>query len=339
MAVLIATHDVMRLHDTGPGHPERPDRLRAVLDGIGQLDAEDEIVWLEAGEAPREAIERVHPAGLVDNLAALAAAGGGAIDPDTFVSERSYEAARRAAGAGLDLIDALRAGQGDLGWSIVRPPGHHALADQQMGFCLLNNIAVAARSLTAQGERVAIVDVDAHHGNGTQAIFYDDPEVLFVSLHQYPWYPFTGRPDEVGTEGARGTTVNIAMPAGTAGRAYRRAIDDVVVPVLERHRPDWVLVSAGFDGHHKDPITDLGLSSADYADLIGRIVAVVPKGRRVLFLEGGYDLEALRDSVASVTANALGVAHRPEPPTAGGPGEDMVELARAIHLRGGPGDT
>ncbi len=338
MSLLVATHDVMRLHEPGEGHPERPDRLLAVWDGIKGAGLGDAVEWLEATDAPPEVLERIHPRHMLESLASMAKAGGGSIDPDTWVSAQSSDAAVKAAGAGLDLIAALDRGDADVGWSVVRPPGHHALANKQMGFCLINNVAVAARFLADRGERVAIIDVDAHHGNGTQDIFYQDPDVLFVSLHQYPWYPFTGRPDEVGEGAGRGTTVNIALPAGTTGRAYRYAIEQVVAPVVSRHKPDWILVSAGFDGHQQDPITEMGLSSADYADMVKDILQLAKKGRRLLFLEGGYDLQALRDCAGAVVASSIGEFYRPERPTTGGPGEDMVDMARAIHLGGGSGD-
>lgn len=339
MTVLIATHDLCRLHNAGPGHPESPDRLDAVLAGVKAAGLGSDVRWLEATSAPRSVLERVHGAEALDSLAALSARGGGAIDADTRVSTESYEAARKAAGAGLDLIAELDKGEADAGWSIVRPPGHHALSDKQMGFCLINNVAVAAQFLVDRGERVAIVDVDAHHGNGTQDIFYSNPDVLFVSLHQYPWYPYTGSPDEVGSGAGRGTNVNIPLPAGATGQAYRVAFEEIVGPVLVRFRPTWILISAGFDGHRADPITDLGLTSADYSDSIREILELVPPGRRMLFLEGGYDLAALRDCTSAVLASTAGGFHRPESPTTGGPGVEGISDVRRIHLEGGHGDV
>ncbi len=332
MTVLISTHDLCRLHDTGPGHPERPARLDAVARGIEQAGLGEAVTWIESPDAPVESLVAVHPASMIDDLEHLAESGGGSIDPDTVVSPQSSAAARKAAGSGLDLIERLERGEADVGWSVVRPPGHHATAKKQMGFCLINNVAVAARSLADRGEQVAIVDIDAHHGNGTQDIFYADPNVLFVSLHQYPWYPFTGRPDEVGEGDGAGKTVNIAMPAGATGDVYRRAMEQVVVPVVERHKPTWLLISAGFDGHRSDPITDLGLSSSDFGDMVGDLFTTVPAGRRLLFLEGGYDLQALSDSAGAIVGVSAGSEIRPEANTKGGPGDDMVDLSRAIHL-------
>ena len=329
---MVATHDLCWLHDPGPGHPESSRRLTAIRNGLLGSDVSEAITWIEAPEADRARIEAVHPPHLIDQLRQLAEQGGGAIDPDTGVSADSADAAARAAGAGLDLVDRLDRGEADVGWSVVRPPGHHATAGRQMGFCLYNNVAVTARALADRGERVLIVDIDAHHGNGTQDIFYAEPNVLFVSFHQFPWYPYTGRPDEVGEGEGTGTTLNVALPAGATGDVYRRALDEVVQPVVERFGPTWVLVSVGFDAHRADPLTDLGLTSADFADLVADILPLAPRGRRLLFLEGGYDLRALADSAAAVAGAVLDEEIRPEAPTSGGPGAEHVDLARRIHL-------
>jgi acetoin utilization deacetylase AcuC-like enzyme len=334
--LLIATHDLCWLHDPGRWHPESADRLTAVRAGleIGELDGA--IGWVEAPEASPELIERVHPAALMERVRQLAEVGGGPLDADTVVSADSAAAAARAAGAGLDLVERLDRGEASAGWSVVRPPGHHATSDTQMGFCLINNIAVTARHLADRGERVLIVDVDAHHGNGTQDVFYDDPNVLFVSFHQYPLYPGTGRPGEAGSGAGLGATVNVALPPGTTGDVYLRAVDTVVAPVVDRFDPTWVLVSAGFDAHRADPLTEMGLTSGDFADLIARILPMAPAGRRLLFLEGGYDLQALTDSAAAVAAAIVDVDYRPEEASSGGPGDDHVALAHKIHLEEGP---
>ena len=255
---------------------------------------------------------RIHGTDHVDALRALDAAGGGRLDPDTRMGPGSWAAARLAAGAGLVAIDGLRDGDAEVAFCAIRPPGHHATPTRTMGFCLLNNVAVAAAALADAGERVAIVDIDAHHGNGTQDAFVADGRVLFVSCHQWPLYPGTGAADEIGIGDGMGTTINVPLPAGAAGDTYRHAMDVVVVPAVERFEPDWVLVSAGFDAHRADPLTDLGLSAGDYADLMGRLVGLVTTGRLVAFLEGGYDLGALADSAGALVAAALGVRHRPE---------------------------
>ncbi len=226
-------------------------------------------------------------------------------------------------------IDELRA-HGGIGLVAARPPGHHALADRAMGFCLLNNVAVTARALAAEGERVAIVDWDVHHGNGTQAIFWDDPQVLYVSLHQWPCYPGTGRASEVGGPQAAGLTVNLPLPPGATGDVVRDAFDRVAAPAIDSFQPTWVLVSAGFDAHRADPLAELALSAGDFAGLATAVAAHAPPGRLVLHLEGGYDLRALRSSVAATLGALLGAGTTDEPPTAGGAGQGQVDeiLAR-----------
>jgi len=243
----------------------------------------------------------------------------------------SWTAARLAAGAGLAAIEGLRNGDAEMAFCAVRPPGHHATPTRTMGFCLLNNVAVAAAALADAGERVAIVDIDAHHGNGTQEAFFTDGRVLFVSCHQWPLYPGTGAADEVGTGDGAGTTINVPLPAGAAGDTYRYAMDVLVVPAVERFAPDWILISAGFDAHRADPLTDLGLAAGDYADLMGRLTGLVPTGRLIAFLEGGYDLGALADSAGAFVAAGLGIRYSPEGTTGDGPGRDVVDAQALRH--------
>jgi acetoin utilization deacetylase AcuC-like enzyme len=328
VTVLYTTHPEFLLHDTGDWHPERPARLHAVEKGIEISGVSDAITAFEPVPAPVEAIERVHPGRYLRGLHELCVAGGGPIDADTMVSEHSYDAARLAAGAGLEAIRRLDAGEGTTAFCAVRPPGHHATVTRPMGFCLINNVSVAAAALADRGERVLIVDYDAHHGNGTQDIFYEDPRVVYVSIHEYPLYPGTGALTETGMGAGAGTTVNIPVPSGATGDVYREAIDRVILPLAEHWRPTWLLVSAGFDAHRRDPITGLGLSAGDYEDLAAAMVGLVPSGRSVFFLEGGYDLEGLRDSVAGTVAALAGEQLRPEPATAGGPGSVIVEAVR-----------
>jgi acetoin utilization deacetylase AcuC-like enzyme len=201
-----------------------------------------------------------------------------------------------------------------------------------MGFCLLNNVAVTAAALRDRGERVLIVDWDAHHGNGTQDMFWTDPSVMYVSMHEWPLYPGSGRLDELGSGAGTGTTVNFPFPAGTTGDRYLEAIDTVVAPLAERFAPGWVLVSAGYDAHRADPLTGLALTAGDFADLTARLLELAPARRFVAFLEGGYDLEALHDSVAATVSTLLGRPCRPERSSADGPGAHVVRAARDLHL-------
>ncbi len=314
MSILLATQVADDLHDPGPDHPERPERVRAVLSGIDDAGVADDMIAFRPRRATRDEVTRVHHP---DYLARLEWRGahGEALDPDTPVGPGSYEAALRAAGAGLEAVERLDAGEALDAFLAVRPPGHHALSRVGMGFCLLNNIAITASALVARGERVLILDWDAHHGNGTQAAFYDEPEVLFVSLHQYPAYPGTGALEEVGEGAGAGTTINLPFPAGTSGDAYRRAFDEVIVPAAEEFGASWLLVSAGFDAHRADPITDLGLSAGDFSDLTARVLHLGHPGRRIFFLEGGYDLEALAMSAGACVAALAGVRYLPERPS------------------------
>ncbi|MCL4421592.1 MAG: histone deacetylase, partial [Actinobacteria bacterium] len=237
-----------------------------------------------------------------------------------------------AAGGTLAALEELKVGKAELGLVLARPPGHHASADTAMGFCLINNVAVAAASLADQGERVLILDWDVHHGNGTQAIFYNDPRVLYVSTHQAPFYPGTGGLGEIGGPQASGLTVNLPLPAGATGDIVAKVLDEVATPVIERFAPTWVVVSAGFDGHRDDPLADLALTAGDFADLATRARGFAPApGRLLIVLEGGYDLNALKHSMAATLSAALGENYRPEPSSSGGPGADHIEAARRVH--------
>ncbi|HVT41503.1 MAG TPA: histone deacetylase [Acidimicrobiales bacterium] len=319
-------------HDGGARHPEQPARLAAVMDGVHALGLGDALLELPARAATGEELRRVHAASYLREVESFCAAGGGDIDPDTYARPDSWDAATRAAGAGVDaLVELERLGEG-VAFVPVRPPGHHATDVSAMGFCLVNNVAVAAASRTARGERVLVVDWDVHHGNGTQAIFWDDPQVLYVSTHQHPLYPGTGAAAEVGGAGASGLTLNLPLPPGATGDIVRAALDVEARETVEAFAPDWVLVSAGFDAHRADPLSNLELSGEDFAELARVVRTFAPRpGRLALFLEGGYDLAALRSSVeATLTALLdLGTPGTRGNTTSGGPGRRELESARA----------
>jgi acetoin utilization deacetylase AcuC-like enzyme len=330
VGVLFVSHERCLDHLGGPGHPERPGRIDAVSAGLAAEDLSDALIPVVAVPATDAEVLAVHDEEMLALVRDLSGRGGGAIDPDTRVNLASLDAARLAAGAGLEAVRRLDAGEGTAAFCAVRPPGHHATRNRSMGFCLFNNVAVSARYLVERGERVLIVDYDAHHGNGTQDVFYTDDRVLFVSLHQDRAYPGTGELHERGAGDALGFTLNLPLPAHATGDVYMSAWDSLLLPAVERFAPTWVLLSAGFDAHRADPLTSLGLTSGDFADLTAAVVAVASPGRLVAFLEGGYDLTAVAESAAACVGAMVGVRIAPEAPSAGGPGADVVDRAAAI---------
>jgi len=288
---------VFEQHDTGVWHPERSDRVGAVRRGV--FESGLEVIEREPPILDVEMLYPIHNAKYVASIKDFCAAGGGHLDADTVASKESWEAALRSAGAGPAAAEALEAGVADTAFLAVRPPGHHALSARAMGFCLFNNIAVTASHLAAQGKRVAILDWDVHHGNGTQTTFYESGEVLYISLHEFPFYPGSGWLDEDGNGAGTGLTVNLPLPAATAGDVYDAAFTRVVVPILKSFAPDWLLFSAGFDALAADPLADLMLEIPDYARMSYRVSDIVPVGRTMFFLEGGYHLEAMQEAVAA----------------------------------------
>lgn len=303
---------------TEPGHPERPERVVAAMAAVEDLHLGSDLIIVPSYRASRAELTRVHDGHYLDELGAFCYSGGGDIDQDTYATLDSWAIAQLAAGAGLKVVEELQRRNDGVGFVATRPPGHHALADRAMGFCLLNNVAVAAAALVSQGERVLIFDWDVHHGNGTQQIFWDEPNVLYVSTHQWPLFPGTGSISEVGGRHATDRTVNIPLPPGSTGDLMRRAIDTIAGPVIEAFAPTWVLVSAGFDAHRDDPLADLHLTSGDFAHIARDVTNHAPRpGRVVMFLEGGYDLGALRSSLHATLSAALKDPYRTEAPSTG----------------------
>ncbi len=334
MAVVYATWAPAPEHRYGD-HPEGPHRLRGLAD---LPQAQDGTIWLPAEPAPLDALARAHDPRHIAYLEAIVTRGPAVIDyAPTYVTPSSYEDARRAAGGTLAVVNAVLAGSDRRGFAWVRPPGHHATRTQAMGFCLFNNVAVAAHQALAQGVApVLIVDFDAHHGNGTQDIFRHEPQVAYFSTHQEGIYPGTG--DFEDEPQARGRIVNVPLPALTGDQGFERVFADVLWPWAQKLQPALILVSAGFDAHWRDPLTQLGLSAMGFARLAQRLVALADEtaaGRIVFVLEGGYDPQAVAESGRAVWAvlhdaaaepGSLGEAPYPEPEIA-----DRVAYARRLH--------
>ena len=293
MATALLTHPDCTLHEMGDGHPESPERLKSVLRALEQSGLAAKLKRVEAPLAEREQLERVHAPGHVEQVFSAAPERGYAyLDPDTSMNPRSLYAALRAAGAVVKATDMVMAGEVKNAFCAVRPPGHHATRDRPMGFCMFNNVAVGAtHALEVHGlERVAILDFDVHHGNGTEDAFHDDPRVLFCSTFQHPYYPYSG------SDSGNAHIINTPLAAMTDGRGFRAAVERDWLPALERFRPQMVFVSAGFDAHQDDPLAYLKLADEDYRWVTEKLVEVAERhaqGRVVSTLEGGYNTEAL----------------------------------------------
>jgi acetoin utilization deacetylase AcuC-like enzyme len=285
-------------------HPETPERIDALKRALTEAGITARFPMLVPEPAALDSVAAVHTESLISRVRQAAERGGHWLDPDTFVSPASYEIALLAAGGAITAVDAVMA-SGQPAFSLSRPPGHHAEPWRAMGFCLFNSVAVAARWLQRRHglERVAIIDWDVHHGNGTQAIFWEDPSVFFASLHQHPLYPGTGLADEQGSGAGQGFTLNIPLPPGTDDAAYQAAFSGTVIPRVRAFQPDFILVSAGFDAHAADPLANLQLTSQGFAALarmVQELAADVAQDRFALVLEGGYNLNALGESAVAV---------------------------------------
>ena len=307
MSLLFYTHEVALRHDAGPGHPESPVRLQAILRAVDEA-AIPGLQRREAPEATLEQIQRVHPARYTTRmLEAVPESGYVRVDADTVLNPFSGEAALRASGAACAAVDAVMAGEALRAFSAMRPPGHHAEAMEAMGFCIFNNVAVGAMQARAvhQLSRLAIFDFDVHHGNGTQNSFYDDPDTLYLSTHQSPLYPGTGLASE---RGIKGNILNRPLPPGTGGPTWRRVVERDILPAIDAWRPQLLFISAGFDAHADDPLASMALVEDDFAWVTRELCALAERhcGRRVVsVLEGGYDPSALaRSTVAHLQVMA-----------------------------------
>ncbi|MCC6849708.1 MAG: histone deacetylase [Deltaproteobacteria bacterium] len=320
-------------HETGPGHPERPERIRAIRELMREYRRAG-LVDVEPRLATDAELASNHAPAHVARVAATAAHARAAFDADTPVCSASYATAALAAGGYLRLLEAILAGDVDNGFAFVRPPGHHAEPDRAMGFCLFNNVAIGARWLRLRGVgRILIVDWDVHHGNGTQESFWDDPDTLYVSTHQYPFYPGTGAASEVGSRTAAGRTLNVPLPAGCGDDEYVAAFTDLIAPVAGQFRPEFVLVSAGFDADYRDPLAGMQATEAGFRAMtrvLMRLAEAHAGGRVAAILEGGYDLDALRAAVPAVLDELAGTGLRDALPSAS-PRSQVLAPARAAH--------
>lgn len=337
MALTLISSPRFADHVTPPGHPERPERAE-VMDVVARRWRDAGGTLVEPRAAGDEDLLRVHDEELVRTLVALRGRAA-MLDADTFTSPESEEIARLAAGAVMVGVDAVMDGPGGArACALVRPPGHHAERDRAMGFCLYNSIAVGAAYARSRGaSRVAIVDIDVHHGNGTQSIFYEDAAMLFISSHQYPFYPGTGAADEIGRGDGTGKTVNIPLEVGATDADYDLVFERIAVPVLREFRPDVLLVSAGFDAHERDPLAGMRMTTAGYERLTARLLAAADElcgGRAVFATEGGYDTIALHECLSGVVALASGRRRvDPTPPVPGDTRRGEAALAAVTRVQ------
>lgn len=294
------------------GHPENSKRLDTILAGLEQNKLTEKLVQLKSRKADVEEITYCHTNEYVNHLKEFCERGGGYLDPDTYSNENSFNAAAIAVGSSIDLTKAVIKKELKNGFALLRPPGHHALSNKSMGFCLFGNISIAAKAaLNQQGiKRVAIVDFDVHHGNGTQALIGDDPNILFICTHQYPFYPGTGSLREIGKGKAEGTVINIPLEAGVGDNSFKKVYEEIVLPALRRFNPDLILDSAGYDAHWNDPLANLNLSLTGYNWISKELIKLsneICSGKIIFFLEGGYNLDVLRYGVSNTIRGLMGI--------------------------------
>ena len=336
MSVGLVYDPIYLEHDTGQ-HVENAQRLVAIVGHLEETKLIGQLVSLPPRAASLEELSTVHSMGFISYIQSFAERGGGWLDADTVVSPTSYDAALYAAGGAIKAVDGVLSGEVESAFALVRPPGHHALRWEAMGFCLFNNIAIAAKhALNSYGlERILIVDFDVHHGNGTQDTFYNDSSVLYFSTHQYPFYPGSGRFDETGAGPGEGYTVNVSLPAWCGDSEYLQVFEEILAPVARRFSPQLILVAAGYDAHWSDHIALMRLSVTGFAQIVGiikKLAQELCQGRIVLTLEGGYDLPSLASSVRATFDVLLGnqaVDPLGPPPQAGAP-RSIDELLQAI---------
>lgn len=333
-------YDPIYLEHDLPSHPENARRLQRILEVLQGEGLLERLTLLEPRPATEAELERVHTPELIARVRQMAQSGGGNLNPDTYVAPRSYEAALMAAGGLVRAVEAVLAGEIDNGFALVRPPGHHATPSQALGFCLFNNVAVAARAALAGGwaERIFIVDFDVHHGNGTEAIFADDPAVFYVSTHQYPFYPGTGHWSEMGSGAGEGTVLDVPLPPGVGDAGYAQIFSGLVWPLVERFDPDLILISAGYDAHWGDPLAQMNLSLSGYAWLGRELVDMAAQfceGRIVFTLEGGYQLDVLACGVLNAFYAMLGEDTIADPfgpsPYSERPVDELIVRLRELH--------
>ena len=292
-------------HENGPGHPERPERLAAIDEMLARVPFNDHLVDRAAPDATADQIARIHEPEYIERMRGSAGSDRTYLDPDTSANRHTYAAAVRAAGAAVAAVDLAVCAEAPASFVLARPPGHHAEKNHAMGFCIFNNVAIGALHAVEHHhlERVAIIDWDVHHGNGTMHSLYDRKEVLYISLHQYPHYPGTGSHDEIGSGDGEGYTLNLPLGPGLGDVDYLTLFRDIIVPVLDEYRPELLLVSAGFDAHRDDPLADMALTDDAFRSMTHALRAVADrhaKGRLIHLLEGGYNLHALASGVRTV---------------------------------------
>ena len=334
-------YDPFNLRHSLEGHPENYHRLKSTMDLLQEDGMLDQLVKVASTPAPVDAILRVHTPAYLERLQLITQRGGGHLDADTYVNTDTYQAALLAAGGVINLVDAVMWKQATNGFALVRPPGHHALVHNGMGFCIFANAAIAARWAQHQHgvQRVLIVDFDVHHGNGTQDVFYHDPSVLFFSTHQFPYYPGTGATTEMGTETGYGTTVNVPFPPHVGDQGYLDAFQKILAPLARRFKPELILLSAGFDAHWMDPLASMGVSITGYMALVQELLILADElcgGRLVCVLEGGYHLQVLAHSVLSTFRTLRGEAQEISDPFGPAPAAErdaasLISRIKTLH--------